>query len=131
VKRTGCFSILLAAASLLCASCGGGSEDDAATKTVTVEQRSDPISCLEQAGLSGAEQRGANLWRAFDDRDGTVVLIDLYDSPSQAQESADLMTGVWNAVVGSYVVTGPAKPPLGQSTVGEDNVQAVASCLAG
>jgi hypothetical protein len=131
VKRTGYFSILLITATLVATSCGGDNGDEAATETVTVEQASDPISCLESAGLSGAEQRDANLWRAFDDRDGTIVLIDLHESPAVAQENADLTPGVWTEVVDSYLVSGPAKPPLGQSTVGEENVQAVASCLAG
>ena len=131
MKRTGYLSILLAAATLIGTSCGGDGANEAATTTVTVEQESDPISCLEQAGLTDPEQRGPGLWRAFDDSDGTIVLIDRFRSSSEAQQSADLMTGVWVEVVDSYLVSGPAKPPVGRSTVGEANVQAVASCLAG
>ena len=75
--------------------------------------------------------RDTDVWRAFDPDDVTIVLIDLEASPAAALELASGMPAVWTQVVGSYVVTGPAKSPAGTSTQGESNVEAVADCLRG
>jgi hypothetical protein len=104
---------------------GGGS--GAPAEDAPAEERAakpTPISCLEEAGLSGVQQRAKNLWRGFTS-EGTVVLVDKLESKAEVRRAVRQADLVVSEAVGRFFVHGPLLDADDGSTA------AVAACLRG
>jgi hypothetical protein len=120
----------------------GGSDDEgtevAVTETTTSgEPRDDPMSCLEDLGLSNVEQRDTDYWRGYNDSPFYQVGVALLPTEAEARQGVAAATDVYAAQGGAYLVTGPAKPSAGgqvtpdEAATAEQQVEAVAVCLGG
>ena len=126
---------------LVLAGCGGsGSESsDTSDTTATVEATqtttetmqtivsNDPLSCLEEAGLSNVEERDVDFWRGDHEEPLYAITIHKLATPAKAP----------TVVAGTYAVTGPFKVAAegeglsSQEGLGADAlVQEVAACLS-
>jgi outer membrane murein-binding lipoprotein Lpp len=132
-------------ASLACAAgCGGSSDetsgDEASTAVVTesapvettattqVTTRSDPIRCLDAAGLSDVEERDVGVWRGLHEDPAYAIVVYKLAKPAKAPM----------VVAGTYAVTGSFKVAAeGTELTSEEGlladalVQDVAACLGG
>jgi hypothetical protein len=95
------------------------------TETAEVTTTSDPIRCLDAAGLSDAEERD-DLWRGFHDGSSYAIVVHKLSTPAKAP----------TVVAGTYAVTGPYKVVAeGAGLTVEEGleadalVQEVAACL--
>jgi hypothetical protein len=95
----------------------------------------DPVSCLDQAGLSQVEQRSNDYWRGNNNSPFYQVGVDELASAREARKAVRDATDVYAASGGKYLVTGPARPSAGgqlstaEADTADSIVQAVASCL--
>jgi hypothetical protein len=91
------------------------------TTTTRTEEAapSDPLDCLEQAGLSNPEQRDADLWR------GGSVRVHRMTSAAEARSAVRDAVDVWAAAAGRYAVFGTLKT----SDESRADVEAVADFL--
>ena len=126
---------------LVLAGCGGsGSESsDTSDTTATVEATqtttettqttvsNDPLSCLEEAGLSNVEERDVDFWGGDHEEPLYAITIHKLATPAKAP----------TVVAGTYAVTGPFKVAAegeglsSQEGLGADAlVQEVAACLS-
>jgi hypothetical protein len=95
------------------------------TETAEVTTTSDPITCLDAAGLSDVEERD-DLWRGFHDGSSYAIVVHKLSTPAKAP----------TVVAGTYAVTGPYKVVAeGAGLTVEEGleadalVQEVAACL--
>jgi hypothetical protein len=98
------------------------------TETAEVTTTSDPIRCLDGAGLSDVEERDAGLWRGFHDGSSYAIVVHKLSTPAKAP----------TVVAGMYAVTGLFKVVAeGAGLTVEEGleadalVQEVADCLGG
>jgi hypothetical protein len=104
--------------------------------TETDEASGGPISCLEGAGLSDAEARGADFWRAVHESPFYQVSVDLLGSPAEARQAVKAATAVYASQAGEYAVTGPLLATADGSLLSDSEgteagavVEVVAVCL--
>jgi len=119
-------------ASLGCAvGCGGSSDEasgDETSTTTEVTTASDPIRCLDAAGLSDVEERDVGVWRGLHEDPAYAVVVHKLAKPAKAPV----------VVAGTYAVTGSFKvAAVGENLSSEEGlladalVQDVAACLGG
>jgi outer membrane murein-binding lipoprotein Lpp len=125
-------------ASLVCAAGCGGSSDEASgdeTSTAVVTESapadtttSDPIRCLDAAGLSDVEARDVDVWRGLHEGPAYAIVVHKLAKPAKAPV----------VVAGTYAVTGSFKVAAeGTGLTTEEGlwadalVQEVADCLGG
>jgi hypothetical protein len=132
-------------ASLVCAAgCGGSSNeasgDEAPTAEVTesapaetttateIATTSDPIRCLDAAGLSDVEERDMNLWSGLHDGPAYAIVVHKLAKPAKTPI----------VVAGTYAVTGSFKVAAegtgltsAEGLEADFLVQQVADCLGG
>ncbi|HXG76403.1 MAG TPA: hypothetical protein VNJ53_07525 [Gaiellaceae bacterium] len=141
----------LVAGAFVLAGCGGDGGADATdtttettvettettTETTGATASGDPLTCLEDAGLSSVEERSSDFWRGYHDSPFYQVSVQLLASEAEARDLARDAVDVYAAQAGEYVVTGPAKASAG-GQVGPDEaaeaealVQDVAACVGG
>ena len=96
------------------------------TKAAGVTTTSDPIRCLDAAGLSDVEERDADLWHGFDDDRAYAIIVRKLPTPAKTP----------TVVAGTYAVTGQFKVlAKGTGLSSEEGLQAdllvqlVADCL--
>jgi outer membrane murein-binding lipoprotein Lpp len=132
-------------ASLVCVAGCGGSSDEASgdetstavvtesapadtTTTTDVTTTSDPIRCLDAAGLSDVEARDADVWSGLHEGPVYAIVVHKLAKPAKAPV----------VVAGTYAVTGSFKVAAeGTGLTTEEGlwadalVQEVADCLGG
>jgi hypothetical protein len=120
---------------LLIAGCGSSSGQAVESAP---PMSADPISCLQDAGLSHVEQQDADSWRGDWASPFYQVSVQEMASEADATSLVNEATDVYAAQGGRYVVTGPAKPEAGgllssseAATANSSNVSQIASCLGG
>jgi hypothetical protein len=135
----------IALASLVCvAGCGGSSDEPSgnetstavvtesapadATTTTDVTTTSDPIRCLDAAGLSDVEARDVDVWSGLHEGPAYAIVVHKLAKPAKAPV----------VVAGTYAVTGSFKVAAeGTGLTTEEGlwadalVQEVADCLGG
>jgi hypothetical protein len=96
------------------------------TETTEVTPTSDPIGCLDAAGLSDVEERDVDVWRGFHDSPFYAIIIHKLSTPAKAP----------TVVAGTYALTGPFKVAAEGTGLTSDEgleadalVQEVAACL--
>jgi hypothetical protein len=96
------------------------------TETTEVTTTSDPIRCLDAAGLSDVEERDVDIWRGFDDGSSYAIIVHKLAAPAKAP----------TVVAGSYALTGPFKVAaegtgltIAEGLEADGLVQEVADCL--
>jgi hypothetical protein len=125
---------------LVLAGCGGSDSEssDTSETTATVEATqtttetkqtivgSDPLACLEEAGLSNVEERAVDFWRGYHDEPLYAITIHKLAKPAKAP----------TVVAGTYAVTGPFKVAAEGEGLSSDEglgadalVEEVAACL--
>lgn len=120
----------------------GCGEDEATTTTTTDATTttqeavsSDPLTCLEEAGLSDVEERASDLWRGYHGSPFYQVTVHLLPSAAEARQVVNDAIDVYAAQGGEYAVTGPATVAAGGLLEGDGGLEAnrivegVASCL--
>lgn len=107
------------------------------TEETTTVAAIDPMTCLEDAGLSGVEQRDNDLWRGFHEGPFYAVIVHELRLPARARTVVREAVDVYAAQAGSYAVTGPFKAGVegAQATAAEGAeaealVREVAACLS-
>ena len=120
------------------------SQDDdeaggAATETTGAPAATDPVKCLRDLGLSDAEQRDTDLWRAFNTTPFYGIRVALLPTDAEARQAVQAAVDVYAARAGRYAVFGPLKPGVegaeldtsDEGASASNQVQAVATCLGG
>lgn len=140
LKTRRAVKMAISAVAVAVALAGCGATDPAVVNTSPPEYATspgNPLSCLGDAGLTDAEQRGPDLWRASHDELFYVVLIQDVATESVARSLVRDAVDVYAAQAGSYTVTGPARAgtagALATSSEGaqaEAIVREVADCLS-
>jgi hypothetical protein len=109
------------------AGCGGDggtaaseatTEANEATVTATMETTEttvsgDPLTCLDDAGLSNVEERSTDFWRGYHDGPFYQVSVQELSSTAEARDLERDAIDVYAVQAGKFVVTGPAKPSAG------------------
>jgi hypothetical protein len=97
-------------------------------ETTGVTTTSEPIRCLDAAGLSDVEERDVDLWRGFHDGPSYAIIVHKLATPARAPK----------VVAGTYALTGPFKVlAKGAGLTSQEGleadalVQEVAACLGG
>ncbi len=104
------------------------SEATDTTETTEVATTSEPIRCLDAAGLSDVEEQDVDLWRGFHDGPSYAIIVHKLATPAKAP----------TVVAGTYAVTGQFKVAAeGEGLTTDEGlwadalVQEVAACLGG
>lgn len=75
------------------------------TETTETTVSGDPLSCLEDAGLSNVEERSSDFWRGYHDSPFYQVSVQLLASKAEARNLARDAVDVYATQAGEYVVT--------------------------
>ena len=94
------------------------------SETTEATTTGDPIGCLEAAGLSGVEERDADLWRGVHDR--YAIVVHRLATPAKAPT---VVAGTY-AIAGSFKVGAEGEALTTYEGLEADAlVQSVAACL--
>ena len=115
------------------------SQDDDQAGGAATETTTDPVKCLRDLGLSDAEQRDSDLWRAFNTTPFYGIRVALLPTDAEARQAVQAAVDVYAARAGRYAVLGPLKPGVegaeldtsDEGASASNQVQAVATCLGG
>jgi hypothetical protein len=96
----------------------------AETKNTIVSSKA--LGCLEQAGLSGVEERAGDTWRGFHDGPSYAIVVHKLATPAKAPT---VVAGMY-AVTGQFKVSAEGEGLTNQEGLEADAlVQEVADCL--
>jgi len=96
------------------------------TETAQTIVRNDPLSCLEQAGLSHPDEQAEDLWRGDHDEPVYAITIRKLATPAKAPT---VVAGTY-AVTGRFKIAAEGEGLSSEEGLGADAlVQEVAACL--